>query len=107
MEFTKRDIKDFLKFANEIECVDCDTNNGTVVINADDWYTLKRNAKLLFDSVSNVETDERFIPFDELIENGIGVGTILKTQNGDIYYLIRDGLPKEFNTALCCNKLDN
>ena len=52
------------------------------------------------------ETDEQFIPFDKLIENGIGVGSILKTSNNN-YYLIRDGFPKEFNVALCCNKLVN
>ena len=107
MEFTKRDIKDFLKFANEIDSVNCDRKNGTVTINADDWVTLKRNAKSLFDSSSTDETNERIIPFGKLIENGVGVGSIIKTPNSLDYYLITDGFPKEFNIALCCEKLGN
>lgn len=106
MKFIKLNINDFLKFANGIEPVGCNNKNETVSINVDDWITLKHNAKLLFDSIPIDETDEQFIPFDKLIENGIGVGSILKTSNNN-YYLIRDGFPKEFNVALCCNKLVN
>lgn len=54
----------------------------------------------------SVKEEDEFIPFDKLAEHGIKPGDIVINKSGDSF-LLRDGFPDDFNTALCCNKLLN
>lgn len=52
------------------------------------------------------------LTFNDLKDNGIGVGDIVASKDSSTskvtnYYLLRNGFPENFNTSLCCNEVGN
>lgn len=83
--------------------------------NQKEWTTLNAEPIWLFPFCDYrvAQDDDEFIEFKDLEKHGIKAGDIVACPSlfggNEIcdYYLLRNGLPTNFNTALCCNILPN